>query len=83
MPEPEAKNGTPNAERVVRERSLHKEVVVAAPIDRVWWGWTTSQGMASWWAKESWIDLRIGGPYELYFLLDRPRGGRDRRTAGS
>ena len=30
--------------------------------------------MASWWAKDSWIDLRIGGPYELYFLPDQRRG---------
>jgi uncharacterized protein YndB with AHSA1/START domain len=60
----------------VDERVLHKEVVVAAPIDRVWWAWTTSEGMASWWAKQSWIDLRIEGPYELYFLLDQPRGSQ-------
>ena len=30
--------------------------------------------MAAWWTKESWIDLRIGGAYELYFLLDERRG---------
>jgi len=55
-------------------RVLHKEVTVSSPIERVWWAWTTSEGMASWWAKESWIELRIGGPWELYFLLDQPRG---------
>jgi len=55
-------------------RILHKEVTVAAPIERVWWAWTTSEGMASWWAKDSWIDLRIGGPWELYFGTDRRRG---------
>jgi len=55
-------------------RILHKEATVSAPIDRVWWAWTTSEGMASWWAKNSWIELRIGGPFELYFLLDKRRG---------
>jgi uncharacterized protein YndB with AHSA1/START domain len=55
-------------------RILHKEVTVAAPIERVWWAWTTSEGMASWWAKKSWIELRIGGPWELYFETTRPRG---------
>jgi uncharacterized protein YndB with AHSA1/START domain len=56
------------------ERILHKETTVGSPTDEVWWAWTSSDGMASWWAKESWIDLRIGGPYELYFLLDQRRG---------
>ncbi len=74
MPASDAKKKVSHAEPVVNERSLHKEVLVPSPIERVWWGWTTSEGMASWWAKESWIDLKIGGPYELYFLLDQPRG---------
>jgi uncharacterized protein YndB with AHSA1/START domain len=56
------------------ERILHKESTVSSPVDRVWWAWTTSEGMATWWAKNSWIELRLGGPYELYFLLDQRRG---------
>jgi len=56
------------------ERILHKESTVSSSIDRIWWAWTTSEGMASWWAKNSWIELRVGGPYELYFLPDQPRG---------
>lgn len=55
-------------------RILHKEVTASSPIERVWWAWTTSEGMATWWAKDSWIELRIGGPFELYFLLDQRRG---------
>jgi len=60
----------------VHERTLHKEVTVKSPIEKVWWAWTTSEGMASWWVKQSWIDLRIDGPFELYFLLDQPRGSQ-------
>jgi uncharacterized protein YndB with AHSA1/START domain len=56
------------------ERILHKETTISSPVDRVWWAWTTSDGMASWWTKSSWIELRIGGPYELYFLLNSRRG---------
>lgn len=55
-------------------RALHKETTVASPIEHVWWAWTTSEGMASWWVKENWIELRIGGPFEVYFLLDQKRG---------
>ncbi len=31
---------------------------------------------AAWWAQESWIELRIGGAFEVYFLLDQPRGAQ-------
>jgi uncharacterized protein YndB with AHSA1/START domain len=56
------------------ERILPKETTVSAPISRVWWAWTTSEGLASWWVKQSWIELRVGGPFELYFLPDERRG---------
>jgi uncharacterized protein YndB with AHSA1/START domain len=60
----------------VTERTLHKEVTVGTSIETVWRAWTTSDGMATWWAERSWIDLRVGGPYELYFRLDQPRGSQ-------
>lgn len=47
---------------------------MGAPAADVWWAWTTSEGMASWWARDSWIELRRGGPFELYFLGNKPRG---------
>jgi uncharacterized protein YndB with AHSA1/START domain len=55
-------------------RILHKETTVASALDRVWWAWATSDGLTSWWAKSAWIELRIGGPYELCFRPDLPRG---------
>jgi len=76
MPKSGSTNWDSTTREGVQERTLHKEVTVRAPIDKVWWAWTTSEGMASWWAKQSWIDLRIDGPYELYFLLDQPRGSQ-------
>ena len=62
-------DGGPKAVKI-----LHKETPVGVPIERAWWAWTTSEGMATWWAKSSWIELRLGGPFELYFLPDNPRG---------
>ena len=57
----------------------HRAVVVSdvvhAPLARLWWAWTTSQGMrALGW--ESRIRLRIGGPYEVYFDPTAPAGLR-------
>lgn len=60
---------TPRGERVLR-----KEDLVPAPVAAVWWAWTTSEGMASWWATSSWIELRRDGPFEVYFLKRNPRG---------
>ncbi|MCG8408773.1 MAG: SRPBCC domain-containing protein [Phycisphaerales bacterium] len=48
------------------ERILQKEVTVQASLDEVWHAWTTSEGIASFFSPESNIELRIGGPYELY-----------------
>lgn len=48
------------------ERRLDKEVVVAAPPEEVWRAWTTSEGIAKFFTPESKIELRLGGPYELY-----------------
>ena len=37
------------------------EGVVAAPVDTVWAAWTTDEGLRSWLAPHTDIDLRIGG----------------------
>ncbi len=51
-------------------KTLHKEVVVPAARDLVWNCWTTTEGMKSFFAPESKIELTPGGAYELY--LDPP-----------
>ena len=49
------------------ERLLHKSVLVNAPVEDVWWAWTTDAGIRSWLLDDSRIELRVGGPYEWYF----------------
>jgi uncharacterized protein YndB with AHSA1/START domain len=56
-------------------RSLAKEVTVAASPREVWHAWTSSEGIATWWGPpKSNVELRIGGPFEIYFSLDEPEG---------
>lgn len=55
---------------------LHKEVVVNAAPGRVFEMWTTETGMKDLLGVESNIDLRIGGPMELYFGPNLPKGER-------
>jgi len=52
------------------------EAVISAPVQAVWRCWTTSEGMASFLAKRSRIELRPGGAYELVLKPDNEPGKR-------
>jgi uncharacterized protein YndB with AHSA1/START domain len=55
--------------------SVEAETVVAAPAAQVWKCWTTSEGLRSF-LTDAKVELRIGGPFEIYFLKDAPEGQR-------
>jgi uncharacterized protein YndB with AHSA1/START domain/uncharacterized protein YciI len=57
-------------------RALEKMVLVQAPVEEVWRVWTTVEGVTSTFVSEAKIELRVGGPYEWYFLTDAPAGSR-------
>jgi len=60
----------------VSTRAIVKEAKVNAAADEAWSCWTSSEGMAQWWATDSRIELRPGGFFELYFLADAPDGSK-------
>lgn len=49
-----------------QERSVTKQVVVAAPIESVWQAWTTRAGIESFFAPEAEIDARVGGAFHIH-----------------
>ncbi|HZY93571.1 MAG TPA: SRPBCC domain-containing protein [Candidatus Bathyarchaeia archaeon] len=51
-----------------------KEAVVTIPISQMWNPWTTAEGVVTFFAPKANIELRVGGPYELYFDLKAPIG---------
>lgn len=56
-------------------RSLTLNTAVEAPPEAVWKAWASGEGIASWWNPPgSNIELRVGGPFELYFNLDAGQG---------
>jgi uncharacterized protein YndB with AHSA1/START domain len=55
---------------------LHKEAVVNATPDVVFKLWTTREGFKKFLGVDGDIDLRIGGPMELYFGPNNPPGQR-------
>ena len=47
------------------QRILVSEATVNAPLEKVWWGWTTDKGVQSFFAADSKIDFRVGGNYNV------------------
>jgi uncharacterized protein YndB with AHSA1/START domain len=48
------------------ERSIDKEVVLAATPEQAWQAWTTREGIISFFAPDAKIEPRVGGAFEVY-----------------
>jgi uncharacterized protein YndB with AHSA1/START domain len=48
------------------ERSIDKEIVVAAGLDEVWAAWTSREGIVSFFAPDAQIEPRVGGAFHVY-----------------
>jgi len=58
------------------DRILRKEVTVQATLDEVWNAWTTDEGVRNFFSENTNVELRVGGPYEIYFSMQPPVGMR-------
>ena len=64
------------------ERSIDKEVVIAATPEQAWQAWTTREGITSFFAPDAKIEPRIGGAFEVYinpYAEPGLKGGDDMR----
>jgi uncharacterized protein YndB with AHSA1/START domain len=59
-----------------RDRVLRAEMVLEAPVERVWRAWTTEEGIRSFFARGSHIEARVDGAYEIFFDPSQPPGKR-------
>jgi len=57
-------------------RIIRKETTVKNNIDQAWVDFTTNNGIRSFLSDGSNIELKIGGPYEIYFDMNAPEGFR-------
>jgi uncharacterized protein YndB with AHSA1/START domain len=48
------------------ERSIDKQVEVAASLDQAWDAWTTREGIMSFFAPDAQIEPRVGGAFHVY-----------------
>jgi uncharacterized protein YndB with AHSA1/START domain len=55
---------------------IELDAVIAAPREEVFQTYTSSAGWKSFFMVESKIELRPGGPFEIYFSMDPPAGSR-------
>lgn len=55
-------------------KRIEKEIVVPASLSDVWAAWTTVAGVKTFFAPEANVELRPGGPYEMLFGPDQPKG---------
>ena len=53
---------------------IDAEIIVDAKRSEAWRLWTTNVGIRAFFAPDSNVELRIGGPFEIYFLPDAPEG---------
>lgn len=54
---------------------LTKSVLVPSSVSRVWALWTTQEGVTSIGPDQAWVELKVGGAYEWYFMPE-PAGLR-------
>lgn len=59
---------------IIHAKAIEKSRVVNCPVNEVWFKWTTHEGLLTFFGKDNKVDLRPGGPYEIYFLMDNPPG---------
>lgn len=59
-----------------------KQATIAAPRALVWHAVTDQRELATWFGRDARVELRVGGPYEILFLMDNPPGlqGREGNT---
>jgi uncharacterized protein YndB with AHSA1/START domain len=66
----------PVTSRKHSERTIKLEIVLNAPVERVWRAWTTRDGIRSFFAPDCDIDLRVLGKYDILFAPGAPVGLR-------
>lgn len=60
----------------VADQCILKEILVPGSPAELWPLWTSAHGFMAWLVPDAKVELRIGGPFELYFLADAPEGER-------
>jgi uncharacterized protein YndB with AHSA1/START domain len=58
------------------DKKIVKEVEVSGPIESVYQKWSTEAGLKSFLVQGAKVELRTGGPFEIYFDMEAAEGSR-------
>jgi uncharacterized protein YndB with AHSA1/START domain len=58
------------------DKAIKLEISLNAPAQKVWWAWTTPEGIKSFFAPDCDIDVRVLGRYDILFAPNAPKGSR-------
>ena len=58
------------------ERVIRCEVTVPASVNEVWHAWATEEGIVTFFAPACNVELRVDGPYEIFFNPEAELGQR-------
>jgi len=58
------------------DRAIEADIIVNADVKSVWQAWTTSDGVQAFFAPACNLDLRVDGPYEMFFVPEADSGNR-------
>ena len=61
---------------MILDKAIEKSRKVNASIADIWNKWTTHEGLRTFFGVDNKIELRIGGAFEIYFMMDQPYGTR-------
>jgi uncharacterized protein YndB with AHSA1/START domain len=56
------------------EKAIDREVIVNAPVQKVWQAWTTTEGIKTFFAPDAHVELRVDGPFEISINPYAPPG---------
>lgn len=60
----------------ITDKVIRKTVTVHASVEEAWTAWTTRDGLKRFFGRDNDVELRIGGKFEIYFLMNNPAGLR-------
>lgn len=60
----------------ITDKQIKKSKLINVSLEAAWWKWTTHEGLLTFFGRDNKIELRPGGAFEIYFLLDNPYGTR-------
>ena len=63
-----------SADGIQTGQVIQKSRTVNCPLDTVWWKWTSHEGLLTFFGEDNSMELKIGGPFEIYFSKDAPAG---------